>query len=123
MNSAKQMSKIDLLKIIEANPEVSAATGGGVIWGANYLIFDPYRNCSILMTTISLLFTFGITTGIPIVLLEVDWHTHVTFAVEMFVKLAGGMATLLGGLAVYKKSQRVIKRRRINKERGNNVTK
>ena len=117
MDHAKKMSKVDILKFIETNPEASMATGGGVIWGFNYLVFDPYRNCSILMTTISLLFTFGITTGIPIVLLEVDWHTHVTFAVEMFVKLAGGMATLLGGLAVYKKSQRVIKRRRINRER------
>jgi len=117
MGHTKEMSKLDILKTIEANPEASAATGGAAIWGANQLFFDPYRNCSIFMTTISLLFTFGITTGIPIALFQIDWHDHVNFAVEMFVKLAGGMATLLGGLAVYKKSARVIRKRRINKER------
>jgi len=112
------MSKMDIfIKVAEETPKSAIGVLGFFVTMFNTLIIDPYRSCAWYMTLISVVFTFSITTVLPCVVLQIDWHTEVNFVIEQLIKLGTFFATIAGIWALVKKTNRSMRRRRINKER------
>jgi hypothetical protein len=65
------------------------------------------------MTILSFAFTVTVTTAIPIVVETVNWHDIVNTAGEFLIKASTAFATLATGIAVWKKSARSVRRRKV----------
>ena len=97
------------MNIITENPKTSAATVATTAGIFNLFIFDPYSRCSLFMSILSAIFTYGIFAGIYY-LSVIDIVDHVVTVITHVASAAGAVLTTF---AVYKKLNTRRRKKRI----------
>lgn len=102
---------MDAIKIVGEDPKTTIFTASALVALYNKVIFDPYRHCSLLMTIVSAILTYGFLIGFTVLSFEV-----VTAGIEKVFQVLTVMVSFAGAcLTTYS----VWKKLRINRRRKN----
>lgn len=116
LSQRKNMATSPILNELFENPKttVGALTGGAVV--ADKLLINPYSNCGWGMTIFTFIFSILLVNGF-VSLAVVDWFDIFDQLIGLFVKLIGMIGSAITTYAIYKKTFRTTKRKKINNAR------
>lgn len=111
------MSEI-FIKLAGENPKITAGATIG-IYGLmiKYLVFDPYKNCTAVMTFISAAFTIAVCAVFPIWISLIDFKDAMDWGAAWLLKMVSMAGSAMTVYALYKKTNRNARRRNIRRKK------
>jgi hypothetical protein len=106
-----------IIKIMKENPTETAIGIGATAKIGNSLILDPYANCGFLMTMLQVLFTFGVFIYVPYLLDQMVWQSVMDWGVAFLTKVVALGVSIVGLIALIKKTFRAKRRSKVNAAR------
>lgn len=104
-------------EIMVENPKATAGAVSAGAGAADYLLFDPYSQCGVGLTTIRFLFTMLLGVGVPWFVLSVNWLTLVTQGIELGIKGVSLLTVIWTFRGLLIKRKRARRTRQIKKKR------
>ncbi len=116
LHQRQNMASNPMINELLENPKTAGAavTGGAMV--ADKLLFNAYSTCGWGMTIFTYIFSIALVNAF-VSLAVVDWFDIFDQLIGLLVKLVGLLGSTVTTYAIYKKTFRTTKRKKINEAR------